>query len=71
MQLRNILTAFISTYYCYRAVKNPDMQLAWQFNHGQDHHYLVTLKTFEKVLDSVLPFIYFKRFVDGHINSVY
>ncbi len=30
-----------------------------------------TIKDFERVLDSVVPFDYFKKFVEGHVNYKY
>lgn len=67
--LRNFSTVVISTLYCMIVVRTPNLVYA-----AEDPTSLKTLLDFELVMISVVPYSYFKRFVNryalnGHSDS--
>lgn len=59
--LRNFSTLVISTLYCWIVVRSPNLVYA-----AEDPTSLKTLLDFELVMISVVPYSYFKRFVNRY-----
>lgn len=71
IQLRNFLTLLVSTIYCIKVARSPNLIYS-----AEDATSLTTLLDFELVMISVVPYQYFKRFVNkfkniDEINAAY